>query len=332
MSESERMYKVNGGSEMGTDQIKAMLMETKDTCMFIGARSKPDDYLFYFMFHSALIFHDWKESDDVRDLIPFYFGRDSSGVNVLEMAKVEFHDANSMVNCVPVLHSLELAKMTMPSLAWIPQSVVHLTIADCTVRAWDCCFPNVILLYIHGCYIPDIPRDMDKMFPNLRLLALSGCDVEALKGIVFPPKLQFLDLSGNRNLSIRGAVFPDLIVSLRLYNCTHLDGLSALRLPSSLRNLDLCGCRVGWIGKKFFVPAAFERVRFNVDSHIDARLFEGKVERHLRELFVREQDQTVQGVFVSSLYEYDAGDAIVLMLHDNVLPWELLHMVYSFLM
>ena len=331
MSESGGTYKVNGGSEMGTDQIKAMLMETKDTCMFIGARSKPDDYLFYFMFHSALIFHDWKESDDVRDLIPFYFGRDSSGVNVLEMAKVEFPDANSMVNCVPALHSLELAKMTMPSLAWIPQSVVHLTIADCTVRAWDCCFPNVILLYIHGCYIPDIPRDMDKMFPNLRLLVLLDAGIETLKGVVFPPKLQFLDLSENLHLSTRGVVFPDSIVSLRMYGCTYLDGFGSLRLPSGLRFFDFRECQVAWIGKKFVVPATLVKIPFVFSHGIDVRPFEGAVENHLRGLFKRRADYIRQNVLVPSMYDHDAGDAIVLMLFNNVLPWELLHLVYGFL-
>ena len=33
-----------------------------------------------------------------------------------------------------------------------------------------------------------------------------------------------------------------------------------------------------------------------------------------------------------STHIHDAGDAIVLMLHNNVLPWELLHVVYGFLM
>ena len=324
MSESGGMYKMIGGPAMDTDQVKAVLKEAGDSYVYISAVRQPGYYPRCFTLRDPLAFHHWMESDNVNDLHPLRSGRWNHrplrGVTVLEMTRVCFSDAISMVNCTPFVKSLELMDMTVPSLTWIPQSVIHLTMMGCTVGAWDCCFPNVILLHIRACQIPGIPLNMDKIFPNLRLLKLSNSGVGALGGVVFPPKLQFLDLSENRDLSIRGVVFPNLIVSLRMCECTHLDGFCTSRLPSGLRFLDFRGCQAGWIGKKFVVPATLEEVYMGARHGVDVRPFADKV------------DSFTKKVSMQSSLKHDAGDAIVMMLFNNVLPWELLHLVCGFLM
>ena len=234
---------------------------------------------------------------------------------------VDFKPARRFVGMAPGLKKLALKHMVLPRLDWIPTSVVSLTISSCTVLNWDCCFPHVRSVQIHGVKnLRAVPPRFHEMFPNAVVIGIAETSIETLKGVVFPASTRTINISRNSLMSMRDAVFPVSLRALFLDATFPGNEFREIKIPPNLEYLSVSKNNIKWVGRDMVLPASLRDVNVSGNPMMDLRAFE----RFRGGYSVRDR-------YVRSKWYYDTEEVIMLFSIRDVLPNDLLKFMCDFL-